>query len=121
AYVANFMGQANYIDVQVVDKYGYQSCFGLLGSNRVIENAVGEKLRLLLRPEHISITPDINGSAVVKQVDFQGALQQITVQFSEQEFIVRYSNHSSECLQFAVGDNVSLQVLSHDFVTFEQS
>ncbi|TEW56706.1 ABC transporter ATP-binding protein [Psychromonas sp. RZ22] len=118
-YVANFMGQANYINVEVVDKYSYQTCFGLLGSNSVIEQQAGQQLRLLLRPEHIAITPDLNGEAVVKQVDFQGALQQITVDFSGQEFIVRHSNHSSECLQFNIGDKVVLSVLNHDFVTFE--
>ncbi len=118
-YVANFMGQANYIDVQVVDKYSYQSCFGLLGSNSVIEQTIGKQLRLLLRPEHIEITPDLKGEALVKQVDFQGALQQISVQFAGQAFTVRYSNSSSECLAFSVGDRVSLTILNHEFVTFE--
>lgn len=118
-YVANFMGQANYIDVQVVDKYSYQSCFGLLGSNSVIEQTIGKQLRLLLRPEHIEITPDLKGEATVKQVDFQGALQQISVLFAGQEFTVRYSNSSSECLAFNVGDRVSLTILNHEFVTFE--
>ena len=118
-YVANFMGQANYIDVQVVDKYSYQSCFGLLGSNSVIEQTIGKQLRLLLRPEHIDITPDLKGEATVKQVDFQGALQQISVLFAGQEFTVRYSNSSSECLAFNVGDRVSLTILNHEFVTFE--
>ena len=117
-YVANFMGQANYIDVEVVDKYSYQTCFGLLGSNRVIDEEVGKTLRLLLRPEHIAISLDLNGNATVKQVDFQGALQQITVEFAQQDFIIKHSHHSSDCLQFQVGDRITLSVLSHDFVTF---
>ena len=119
AYVADFMGQSNYIDVIVVDKFSYQGCFGLLGSNSVIEHNLGTQLRLLLRPEHINIVPDLNGLAMVKQVDFQGALQQITVEFEQQTFIVRHSNHCNDCLQFEVGDKVTLTVLSHDFVTFE--
>lgn len=119
AYVANFMGQANYIDVQVADKYSYQSCFGLLGSNSVIEQTIGKQLRLLLRPEHIEIIPDLNGLAIVQQVDFQGALQQITVQFAQQEFVIRHSNNSSECLEFNIGDKVTLTVLNHEFVTFD--
>ena len=119
AYVADFMGQSNYIDVTVVDKFSYQGCFGLLGSNSVIEHSIGKQLRLLLRPEHINIVPDLNGLAMVKQVDFQGAMQQITVQFNQQSFIVRHSNHCNDCLQFEVGDKVTLTVLNHDFVTFE--
>lgn len=121
AYVANFMGQANYISVEVVDKFSYQTCFGLLGSNSLITEEVGQQLRLLLRPEHIAIMPDLKGQAVVKQVDFQGALQQITVQFSDQEFIIKHSNHSSDCLQFNIGEHVTLTVLSHDYVTFKTS
>ena len=119
AYVADFMGQSNYIGVTVVDKFSYQGCFGLLGSNSVIEHSIGKQLRLLLRPEHINIVPDLNGLAMVKQVDFQGALQQITVQFNQQIFIVKHSNHCNDCLQFEVGDKVTLTVLNHDFVTFE--
>ena len=117
-YVANFMGQANYIDVEVVDKYSYQTCFGLLGSNRVIEEEAGKTLRLLLRPEHIAMSLDLNGDAIVKQVDFQGALQQITVEFAQQDFIIKHSHHSNDCLQFTVGDRITLSVLNHDFVTF---
>lgn len=120
AYVANFMGQANYIDVTVKDKYTYHGCFGLLGSNSVIKENNGKALRLLLRPEHIAITPDLKGDAEVKQVDFQGALQQLTVSFSGQLFIVKHSNHSSDCLQFNVGDKVTLTVLNHNFITFER-
>ncbi|MEL0657997.1 ABC transporter ATP-binding protein [Psychromonas arctica] len=119
AYVADFMGQSNYIGVTVVDKFSYQGCFGLLGSNSVIEHSIGKQLRLLLRPEHINIVPDLNGLAMVKQVDFQGALQQITVQFNQQIFIVKHSNHCNDCLQFEVDDKVTLTVLNHDFVTFE--
>ena len=119
AYVANFMGQANYIDVEVVDKYSYQTCLGLLGSNSIIKGDIGDKRRLLLRPEHLSLTPDLQGKGIVTQVDFQGALQQITVHFSEQKFIVKHSDHSSDCLQFNLGDTVNLGVLNHDFVTFD--
>lgn len=120
AYVANFMGQANYIDVEIIDKYSYQTCFGVLGSNSIIKVAIGEKRRLLLRPEHIAITPHLQGKGLVKQVDFQGALQQISVEFANQTFIIKHSDHnSSECLQFNLGDSVNLSVLNHDFVTFE--
>jgi len=117
-YVANFMGEANYIDVEVVDKYSYQSCFGLLGCNALIEEVVGTKLRLLLRPEHLAIEPDLKGKAVVKQVHFQGSHQQIKVSFEGQELVVKHSSHSGECLQFKVGDRVSLNLLNHDCITF---
>lgn len=118
-YVANFMGQANYIDVQVMDEYHYQTGLGLLASNSAIKYKVGDKLQLLLRPEHIAINADINGLATVKQVDFQGALQQIIVCIDGQDLIVKHSNHSSNCLQFNENERVSLSILNHDLVTFK--
>ncbi|RBW47417.1 ABC transporter ATP-binding protein [Psychromonas sp. B3M02] len=118
-YVADFMGQTNYIDLSIIDDYSYQSCFGVLNTHNKIEQSKTVKLRLLLRPEHIDITPDMQGEAVVKQVDFQGPSQQITAQFAGQEFLIKYSNHTCDSVFFKVGDKVSLSLLNHDFVVFE--
>lgn len=120
AYVADFMGQANYIDVTVLNQHSYDSCFGLLTSNQTISQQKGQQLRLLLRPEYIDIISDLSGQAVVKQVDFQGASQQITATFSGQDFLIKYSNHRCDSVFFKSGDKVTLSLLNHDFVTFER-
>jgi iron(III) transport system ATP-binding protein len=119
-YVANFMGQANYIDVEVVDNYHYQTCFGLLTSRHIIKESVGNHLRLLLRPEHLMIKPDRNGKAVIKQIDFQGAWQQISAIYENQLFIVRLSHCNDDDLTFNVGEKVTLTILEHVLVTFDR-
>jgi len=55
---------------------------------------------------------------VIKQVNFLGAYQQVTVYYQGQDYQIKQSNCLGECLQFKVGDKVSLTVLSHDFVVF---
>ena len=117
-YVADFMGQSNYLKVRVKDKFSYQSDLGILTSNTLIEFAKGCQLNLLLRPEHIAIAASLNGPGMVKQVDFLGAYQQITVRYQDHDYQIKQSNHLGDCLQFKVGDKVSLTVLSHDFVVF---
>jgi len=118
-YVANFMGQANYIDVTVLDESTYQSCFGVLTSKHQSNHQKGQKQRLLLRPEHIDIKHDQRGDAVVEQVDFQGASQQIKVRYAAQEFVIKYSNHCYDSVLFKVGDKVTLTLLEHGFVMFD--
>ena len=117
-YVADFMGQTNYIEAEVVDQNSYKTCVGLLSSDEMIKEPSGQKLRLLLRPEHLALASNINGEAVIKLVEFQGALQQITVHFKGQDFVIRHSNHNRDCIQFNVGDKVDLNILNHDLITF---
>jgi len=117
-YVADFMGQTNYIEAEVIDQYTYQTCVGLLSSDEIIKEPPGQKLRLLLRPEHLALASNNNGEAVIKLVEFQGALQQITVHFKGQDFVIRHSNHNRDCIQFNVGDKVDLNILNHDLITF---
>lgn len=117
-YVADFMGQSNYVEAEVVDQYTYKTCIGLLSSDEVISEPSGQKLRLLLRPEHLALASNSNGEAVIVLVEFQGALQQITVHFKDQDFVIRHTNHNRDCIQFNVGDKVDLNILNHDLITF---
>lgn len=119
-YVANFMGQSNYLPVQIIDKYSYQSDLGTLNSNSIIESHADKQLMLLLRPEQIGIEIEHDGLGVVKTVSFLGAYQLITVTYLNKDYIVKQSNHLGNCMQIKVGDKVSLTVLSHDFVVFEE-
>jgi len=119
-YVADFMGASNYLRVRVQDSYSYQSDLGLLTSNALIEFSQGTQLNLLLRPEQIAIEASLQGAGVVKHISFLGAYQEIRVSYHGHNYCIKQSNHLGECLQFKVGDSVSLRVLSHDFVVFRE-
>ena len=117
-YVADFMGHSNYLKVQVKDSYSYQSDLGILTSNSCIEFAEGKQLTLLLRPEQVTIAASTDGLGVVKQVDFLGAYQHITVSCQNKDYYIKQGGQFGGDVQFAIGDSVSLTVLSHDFVVF---
>jgi len=118
AYVADFMGQTNYIDVDVIEAHHYSCAFGVLKSESDLSHQVGTKRRLLLRPEHLTVALNPEGEGMIQQVDFQGALQQVVVRALEQDFIVKHSEFE-EGLILKVGDRVSLNVLNHHFITFD--
>ena len=113
-YVADFMGESNYLTVSVKDSYHYHSSLGLLSSSKRGAFAQGELLTLLLRPEQLAIEADSDGSAVIKQIHFAGAYQQIIVTDSGKDYIVKQSSNK----HYTVAEKVSLTVLSHDFVLF---
>lgn len=115
-YVADFMGQSNYLDVQVINKNSYQSDFGILISESVAEVNSGNMLQLLLRPEQILLSSDKNGHAKITNIDFLGAFQNITVCFKGKELLVK---QNSQQHIYHVGDKVKLTIIPHDFVLFD--
>lgn len=111
-YVADFMGESNYLTVSVKDRLHYQSELGLLSSTHENDFKIGDKLTLLLRPEQLMIEADINGVATIKQIHFAGAYLQLTVTYLGHDYIVKQSSHQHH----TVGDKVTLTVLPHPFV-----
>ncbi|WP_022942386.1 ABC transporter ATP-binding protein [Psychromonas hadalis] len=114
-YVADFMGQSNYIDVQVINKNSYQSDFGILTSESIIEYQPGSRLQLLLRPEQILLSGDESGHAKIIDIDYLGAFQNITVCFKGKEYLVK---QTSQQHLYHVGDNIKLMINPHEFVLF---
>lgn len=117
-YVADFMGHSNYLKVQVKDPYNYQSELGILTSNSPIKYPEDKALTMLLRPEQIAITASVEGEGEVRQIDFLGAYQHITVNYLSNDYRIKQGNQLGGESPFKVGDKVSLTVHSHDFVVF---
>jgi len=115
-YVADFMGQSNYLDVQVEATHTLNSDFGLLPSESKLAYPAGTKLQLLLRPEQLALNLVAEGQAVITEIDFLGALQKFTVRFKDKLYSVQQHNHQQE---YYIGDRVELSILSHHFVLFE--
>ncbi|PKF62885.1 ABC transporter [Psychromonas sp. psych-6C06] len=116
-YVADFMGQSNYIDVQVLTENSFKSDLGVFVSDNITQYQQGDALQLLLRPEQIAINASTDGEATIADIDFLGAFQQFTVSFKGQLYIVKQSNLQEN---FQVGDKVTLSILNHHFVLFSQ-
>ena len=119
-YVADFMGVSNYLNVQVKDKYSYQSDFGQLISDHPIEFSEDSQLKLLLRPEQIALSRSKTASGVIKEVNFLGAYQLIKVRYHGHDYQIKQNSHLADNPPFNVGDAVSLSILDHDFVVFSE-
>ena len=120
-YVANFMGEANYIDAVLTDPFTIEHLFGSSKSRQKIDKQIKEPinkpLQMLLRPEHITINHDPLGKGRVEAVSFLGAMQTVTVRYGDQLFFVRQSMTGFDD-DFAINDLVTLSVSAHDFVLF---
>ncbi len=119
-YVADFMGQSNYLPVRVLDNQSYYSELGEINSQNVIKYEKGTELKLLLRPEQLAINLDVNGKGVIEQISYLGPYQQITVSYLAKLYIIKQSTHVGACMQFNEGDKVNMNLLCHDFVFFEK-
>lgn len=115
-YVADFMGQSNYVDVQVETSNSLNSDFGVLFSEAVLNYRPCTALQLLLRPEQLEITRDIAGKGVITDIDFLGALQKFTVRVEDKLYSVQQNNHQQV---YQIGDRVTLSIVNHTFVLFE--
>ncbi|PKG39903.1 ABC transporter ATP-binding protein [Psychromonas sp. Urea-02u-13] len=114
-YVADFMGKSNYVEVQVAGPNSYQSAFGLLNSETVIEAPKGTTLQLLIRPEQLTLTVCEYGPANIIEIDFLGAFQQLTVSFKNKNYLVKQNNQQAG---YQVGDKAELIITDHSFVLF---
>ena len=115
-YVADFMGQSNYIDVTVDTVNRFQSDFGVLTSDSVANYGPGTQLQLLLRPEQIVINLEPSGQGTITDIDFLGAFQQFTVSFKGKSYIVKQNNQVEK---YHIGDKVKLSIVEHRFVLFD--
>lgn len=115
-YVADFMGQSNYVDVQVETSNSLNSDFGVLFSEAVLNYRPCTALQLLLRPEQLEITRDKAGKGVITDIDFLGALQKFTVRVEDKLYSVQQNNHQQV---YQIGDRVTLSIVNHTFVLFE--
>lgn len=110
AYVANFMGKANYIPITSSFAGKVTTAVGELDVN-----ADSAHRTVMLRPEHVLVEPDANGSLVVERSVFSGShwSHQLMDTSAEQLRIEAYSQQS-----LAVGEKVTVNVAAHDVVTF---
>ena len=114
-YVADFMGQSNYLDVQVDTLNHFQSDFGILTFDCDVNYQPGTRLQLLLRPEQIVINHEPKGQATITDIDFLGAFQQFTVSFKGKTYTVKQNNQQEN---YHIGDRVELKIVEHQFVLF---
>jgi len=115
AYVANFMGKANYIDIISVNEGCVSTQFGDIDVDMTNKRT---NTVVMLRPEHFNITPDESGNLLIKSSVFCGshwihALEGNGVEINSGISIEVQSEH-----HYPVDARVAVNVIAHDVVTF---
>ena len=123
SFVAEFIGENNTITGTVKEVSGNQAKVETKSGESVIANAIavtsaGEKTKMSLRPERVSINPsqdlDNQFEATVKEIIYHGDHTRIRVNIlDDDQFILKIPNSSDE-IKLNVEDMIKLGWASHD-------
>ncbi|MCF1427935.1 MAG: ABC transporter ATP-binding protein [Shewanella sp.] len=112
-YVADFLGQGNYLPIEVIDAFSVDSPLGQLRSCQILGHPERYRGEVLLRPQQLTLTPDDNGAAVIIERRFLGNVCHYTVAQATERLQVR-----SQLTQLLPGQKVKLQTQNHPLVIF---
>ncbi len=112
-FVADFIGEGNILSAEVTSSGVIHPS---LGSIKNSENKMaGNKVKLLIRPENITLEKNSNGSGIIQDVVFAGSKKNVTVQLSSNEIIRVYAD---KALDLEVGSKVNILFKPEDVRLF---
>ncbi|ABO22735.1 ABC transporter ATP-binding protein [Shewanella loihica] len=112
-YVAEFLGQVNYLSCEVKDRARLQTLLGEVQSSSDLPKAAGYRGELLLRPEQLQMAGDEQGEGTIIARRFLGNLCHYSILIGEEILAVRSPLH-----HFSPGQKVGLSVTPHPAVLF---
>ena len=112
-YVADFLGQTNYLDVVGIDATSVHTSFGPVLSRQPVSLAPQQRGQLLLRPQQIAMSLNDNGPGRIIYKRFLGNVCDYVVSVGNSSLAVR-----SQSADFVVEQRVELHVAPHDLVLF---
>lgn len=127
-FVANFVGEANILDAQIVKKTKTSCQLDLAAGNMIVVPAakvanaltsdVGDFVSVVIRPEHVTVSKTSDGKPKVGQI--QGAVAGITYLGTDTHYtialdadtriVARMQNSQRKTVAMAVGDKVQIAV-----------
>lgn len=113
-YVANFLGQANYLTILSSNNQGVETAMGFIQS---VDNFTlkGNKNTLMLRPEQIHLTADDNSPFKIHNRVFCGSYWRYEIA-SDNDNAFYLEVHSNQ--QLAINCSVKIQTKAHQLVLF---
>lgn len=112
AFVARFVGRSNFLE-GVVTEEGVDTAMGVLPSPAAKDYSIGDKVKVLVRPEYVqlSVSSEVNAELVSRQ--FRGGYYMYTLQLSSgEELQVLLSSLAKHQLGESVGIVLSTDRLS---------
>jgi iron(III) transport system ATP-binding protein len=84
AFVARFVGRSNFLE-GTISEGGVNTAMGMLPSEESSDFAVGEKVKVLVRPEYVQLSVSSSIRAVLVSRQFRGGYYMYTLQLSSGE------------------------------------
>lgn len=111
-FVAEFLGVGSYLPATVTANQQLLTPFGEQALVAEQPFTVATDVDWLLRPQHLTVTPDVEGNAVIIEQQFMGDSCRYVVEFEEYKLMIN-SN-----LLLNIGERVAVNVISHQPVIF---
>jgi iron(III) transport system ATP-binding protein len=112
-YVADFLGQCNYLPAVVSTCSSVETPLGTLNSTSRLPFTVGYQGEVMLRPQQLEITADEAGEGVIIDRRFLGSVCHYQVKIAQSSYQINSLNG-----QFIPGQRVSLTTYAHSLVIF---
>ena len=112
-YVAEFLGEGNYLTVTVKSPAQVSSVLGLIESTKPLTQSHNSQGELLLRPQQIDLQPASQGHGEIIERRFLGTICHYWVKVGQQTLEVR-----SQLTTLKLGQKVNLSVSAHPLVIF---
>jgi iron(III) transport system ATP-binding protein len=108
-FVANFIGKANIVDAEVIDKNGNELLLDIHGTKYKVESEknyeISDKVRIVIRPEAIDIEKD-DFKGIVTKTMFMGHHHEYEVDFNGKKIEISYNNPISRKI-YTVGETLT--------------
>lgn len=115
-FVADFLGEANYLAVEVLDSKSVKTALGVLTTTQALDFAPGYKGELLLRPQQLEVNSDKLGKGKITARRFLGLACHYRILIEGIELDV-YSQRT----QLNLGESVRLVISPHPLVIFSST
>ncbi|MEI6859952.1 MAG: ABC transporter ATP-binding protein [Shewanella sp.] len=112
-YVADFLGNGNYIPITVKDDFSVDTPIGILTSTTRLSQPISYRGEILIRPHQLEIFADEQGLGVIIERRFLGNICHYRVQIAQHFYDVK-----SQLSQLMPGQKVHLQAQAHSLVVF---
>lgn len=114
-FVANFVGEGAFINAEMTGDHQVLTELGQIRGATVTQNAVGKKVKVLIRPDDVVLNPDAALRLEITNKAFRGANILYTLRHNNGESILSLLPSHED---FEVGDQVNVSIDADHLVVF---
>lgn len=111
-FVADFLGQGNYLTATVIDQHTVDTAIGKVTSSEPIQAEIGQSKQLFLRPHQIEVFEQSEGAGQVLSCQFLGAVSNLQLQYRGINLKCHVAGH------FNLEQKVEIKVPVHPLILF---